>query len=76
MSSIPIIVLFGRNEKSDELLELVLVNSGTILISLNLSIESCVSKSKFRIDSTTSPKKSIRYGNSEEYENRSRILPR
>ena len=52
------------------------LKSGTITMLSFFSLESCVSTSNVRILSTSSPKKSIRYGNSEEKENTSIMLPR
>ncbi len=71
----PIIDDEGRELNNEEYLLLFLPNSGTIRIVSNFSLESCDSMSKFRIVSTSSPKKSILYGYSEENEKTSRMLP-
>ena len=49
---------------------------GTIVIDFTFSLESCVSTSKVRILSISSPKNSIRYGSSWENEYTSTIPPR
>ena len=51
-------------------------SSGTISTVSRRSFESCVSTSKVRIESISSPKKSMRKGSSHENENTSSMLPR
>ena len=71
----------GRKSRNDTMPPLpffsrLWLKSGTITMLSFFSFESCVSTSKVRTLSTSSPKKSMRKGYSEEKEKTSIILPR
>ena len=68
-------VFFGRNLKNDVVTSLPSFISGTSSALSRFSFDSCESTSKVRIESTSSPKKSMRNGYSLLYENTSTILP-
>ena len=71
-----ITVFSGKKSSTGIFFSLHMVSSGTMFICSRRSLDNWVSTSKVRIESMSSPKKSIRKGYSHEKEKTSIMLPR